>query len=144
MQWSHYVNTVSFVLLQDKMSIFCKNEHHLMSLTIFHLNPILVIMIEMNIKHFYFIRENLEQTVENFFIFQIYLYLREIIVLSGFKMFYFTKRYLDSCICIPWVSDLELDVIRTAPLEFVFQRGISYGALYSLHFHSHSSINVIG
>ena len=93
MQLSHYVNTVFFVLLQDKMSIFCENEHRLMSLTIFHLNPILELMIEMKIKHFYFIRENLEQTVENFFIFQIYLYLREIMVLSGSKMYYFTKRY---------------------------------------------------
>ena len=63
-----------------------------MSLTIFHLNPILELMIEMNIKHFYFIRENLEQTVENFFILQIYLYLREIMVLSGSKMFYFIKK----------------------------------------------------
>ena len=52
MQWSHYVNTVFFVLLQDKMSIFCENEHHLMSLTIFHLNPILELMFEMNIKYF--------------------------------------------------------------------------------------------
>ena len=56
-----------------------------MSLTILHLNPILELMIEM-------IRESRGSKSLNFFIFQICLYLREIMVLSGSKMFYFIKK----------------------------------------------------